>query len=280
MAGPSFTVGMIAFNCARWLPATLAQVAFWADRIIVVHGCTPEMVQMGLAHASGDSIDDTSEVLGAQALLYPNLEIVEAGVQPHRNALRNLYLSRCVTDWLLVLDHDEFYAPESLELIKAEAENASRICIASRWHEYYLWTRRYEQDGPPMERIVRLEQGMEYPDLNSGQFIVRRDGSKIWSQAHYRPEIICHHYNRVLDPGDLALKLAYYANRDLNQPLCVALRTPKELIALRKSAGGGVFVPLADQPPAARNLLQSEIAPLGSCLALLDIKNGGFSWQT
>jgi len=270
---------MIVLSCAKWLPHTIAGIAPFMDEIIIVHGATQEMVDLGIAKPSGDSTDDTGAVLERLAKKYGNIKIIPPKIYKHRNEQRNEYLKHATGDWIWVVDHDEFYHHEDILAVKEQMEEPRKVCIATKWIEFYTWTRRYKKAGPPMERIFRRSEGMYYHDKNSGQSCFMDNGQSVWKLAWgMKDNSTCYHYNRTLDPDELTVKLLYYATRDegLNPSQLIAQRHERPSF---KKTTEGTYVPLMEQPPAARGLMYTGIAPISGLLSKIDEESLGMDWQ-
>lgn len=275
----SIAACLIVSSCAKWLPYTIEGCAPYVDEVIIVEGATPEWIRLGNAKQDGSSVDNTRAVIYEMKKRFGSkIKYIPPKVYRHRNEQRQVYLDVAESDWIWLIDHDEFYHPEGFDNVRnAIAAKPSHLCIATKWYAFYTWTRRKPGLAAEMERIFRHEHGMYYPDRNSGQAVMRAGGEPVWKHAWQEKNTYCYHYNRVEDPIELAAKLMYYVERDMKRKWSLRqfARYSVEQYSIRKPRESGAFVPLSEQPPAARKLINTSIAPLTSQLSRMDIRLGG-----
>lgn len=282
MSTPTLSGCMVVSGAAKWLPFTVSGLAPYVDELIIVEGAAQDWVDRGEADENGLAPDGTHDVLVKLAEEHDNIHLVEPKVYPHRNAQRQAYLDVADGDVIVVVDHDEFYHPHFFEYVREwfSGDPDKTICLAYLWWNFYTWTRRYPR-RVSMERVFRRLPDLRYPDRNTGQSALRNNGEGpgVWKSAWEtkRDDIQCFHYNRVQGGEELLQRINYYLVRDFDR---APVTKPEKLagvdrISYYKPPNSGIYVPIREQPEAARKLILSGISPEAAECSVLDIHEQG-----
>lgn len=195
MADPRVTVITHARDAARHLATLLPTVAWATERIVI------DMA----------SADDTAEVARACGA-----RVIPVPVHPRVDDIRNRHLAEAATEWILVLDADEWLAGDAQEeiarLVREHGADADAFAIP-----------RYNRIG---QRILRGSGW--YPDHQIRLF---RRGCVSWpGGTHRAPEVLTGpdrlhrlappdclhiHHNNYADLAELIERQARYARHDV-----------------------------------------------------------------
>lgn len=209
---------MIVLSEEYWIEYNLRQHYDLADEIVIVEGAVPQAIADGLADEGGYSVDRTRELIENFPDPENKIKYLRVGKVKHRNALRSKYLDQVTGDWILIIDADEFYRKKDFDYIRESIDKADSEGFEMIWYDFNSFADwEYGARTAPMERLFKRQDGLEYPDRDTGQSLFKK-GQKIWSQPKYPLDIRCWHYNRVHESKDrLFRKMKYYEERDHNR---------------------------------------------------------------
>ena len=271
--------GVIVSGEGDFLEYSIRAIRDKVDVIFIVEGADPRWIDLGNAKPNGESLDNTREVIEL-LMSEPGAPIIASDptVYRNRNAQRQVYLDYFLKEGLdlcLVLDSDEFYLPSHLEhLFDRFASEPGEVGFKYDFWNFFSWVRRYPQTIE-MERCFRLSSGMHYFDKDGGQAVVDSNGKHIWPRFVRDDVVKCFHYNRVRTGRDLLTKIRFYMERDGNATRETKLKLGNigqdALTAITKNPNRGLFVPLSDQPSAARSLIYSRVSAHASVASALDL---------
>lgn len=262
-------------GAAKFLPFSLSAVYGWADEILIIGGCDRRWVDIGAGKDTGFSMDGVEIIVNVFPDPQKKIRFVTPKVYPHRNAQRDEYLKRVENgDLVFIVDADEFYHNDDIKTIKGVFyNNKDALFVKYGFYQFYSFTRRWPKI-PIMERVFRKQDGMHYPDKDTGQSIVMGDGTAMWGIKDQRcvvfGSVFCYHYANVRDDDVMMDKILFHRQRD-NKMKNIGKLSDKEVGMMWREVGEtGIKVRFDEHPKYAQAMIKSGIFPCHSVNALWD----------
>lgn len=230
----NITIGTILLNEKKFIGLNLIQHYAICDRWILVEGACKGYPARKV-NKQGLSLDNCS----AQIRLFPDpdnkLQYVQHGWtsadgEDAKSEMRNRYLEFCNSQFLLVIDADEFYFEEHIKEALADLDDPKTHAVVLPQVHFWKTTESFitgEYYDISHTRIFRHYPGMKYirnhnfPEIG-GKFVhelgqkkfsrtIKESPSKAGSYIYLEPR--CYHMGFAKDFDDMRDKSDYYVNR-------------------------------------------------------------------
>ena len=208
------------YNEIEWLDLAIQAVKDQFDEIVIVEGAYQIAIQSG---ASPRSDDGTLNVLDRYRDK-KNITIIHANEQDHcyQNNKALEVLKAKGVEWMLLVDGDEIWMPNDLQVIKNYMVNGERKGIYQYWVYFYNFTNDFDQySDARMRRVYKITPGCSF--LNGNENLQWPDHGKpvdTGAPVSYVSEIpaFCrgYHYTEIKSKKRWLLKRDYLQKRDGN----------------------------------------------------------------
>lgn len=195
---------MIVLNGMPWVPYAIRSLYPFVDEFIVVEGAT--LHASDNATRDGHSLDDT--VSAIKALPDPDRKLTliqKDGFWPGKTEMSQAYTNEMRTDWLWMIDSDEFYMPSDVLRLQAHLRaNPNISAVAIKTLNFFAGTEaivkgaRFAYGDDWFWRIFRWGAGYEYASHHGPLLLTDPSGRDLTTQNPYRARFMpMYHYSYV-----------------------------------------------------------------------------------
>lgn len=230
----TLTLGTILLNEQKYIGSNLIQHYMHCDEWILVEGACLGYPPRKVSE-KGLSLDATNLILRLFPDRYNKLQLVEHGWtkaagEDAKSELRNEYMKRCSSTYLLVLDADEFYLPEVIDrtLLRFDDLSIHSITLPQVhfWKDLtsFITGEYYDISHTRFFRFIpgsRYERNHNFPEVN-GEFLHKIKNHKVHRKivemkncpgSYQYADDCCYHLGFAKDFDDMRDKSDYYINR-------------------------------------------------------------------
>ena len=185
---------MTVFNEVDFIDYAIRACLPYVDHLVIVEGAYQETIKLGVSPRSTDGTLEIIEKYKSEPkvhILYENQE----SDKDQRNAGLD-YIKQLNPDgWLILIDGDEVWDKDSLQMVKAAANNMERSKKMAAYFKSLTFVNGFdsytEQEFP---RLFKITSGAKFVNDN---FMVWEDKKLSWSYPHVFkiPYVRYHHYS-------------------------------------------------------------------------------------
>jgi glycosyltransferase involved in cell wall biosynthesis len=219
---PDMKIGVLmnVFNEAEWLRLAIDSVLSWCGSMVIVEGAYGIAIEAGAPERSDDGTLDILESYKEN----PKVTIIHANKRDEAPQLQVGLeeLKKQDVDWYLLVDGDEVWKKQDLQLIKAAIRRGEKNGIYQYRVNFINFINSFDRCYPSvMKRVFKLtpgavavgQNGLAWPDHQKSVDI----GGSHQSHISTLPEVCkCYHYTEIKAAERWLLKKRYLKVRDGN----------------------------------------------------------------